>query len=65
MKVAHYLERIGGVSIYPIIALAIFLLVFTLLSIWAFGASKQYIATMENMPLGTEPETTHPTTTPQ
>lgn len=58
MKVANYLERIADVSIYPIIALSMFLLVFVLMCIWAFGATKGYIRTMENLPLGIEPEIT-------
>lgn len=63
MKVANYLERIADVSIYPIIALSMFFLVFVLMSIWAFGATKGYISNMENLPLGTEPEIT-PNTQP-
>lgn len=58
MKVKNYLEQIADVSIYPVAALTIFFLVFVLISIWAFGATKNYINTMENLPLGTEPEIT-------
>lgn len=51
MKFVHYLERITGVSIYPLISLMMFFILFLLLTIWAIKARKSYITTMKNIPL--------------
>lgn len=63
MKVKNYLEQISDVSIYPVVALTIFFIVFVLITVYAFGATKKYVQTMENLPLGTEPEI-NPTSQP-
>lgn len=51
MKFRHYLESITGVGIYPMVSLIIFFVFFTLLSIWAFKASKGYISALKNLPM--------------
>jgi cytochrome c oxidase cbb3-type subunit 4 len=54
MKFIHYLEKITGVSIYPLSSLLIFFLFFTMMTIWVFKADKSYLKRMKYMPL---PET--------
>ncbi len=51
MKFVHYLERITGVSIYPLTSLMMFFMLFLLLTIWAFKAGKGYIHMMKHIPL--------------
>lgn len=54
MKFINYLQSITGVGIYPLIALLIFFLFFTALSVWAFKADKTYIKNMKSLPLQSE-----------
>jgi cbb3-type cytochrome oxidase subunit 3 len=51
------LETIEGVSIYPIIGLILFFLIFIGIVIWALKADKKYIKKMENIPLDNEEPT--------
>jgi cytochrome c oxidase cbb3-type subunit 3 len=50
MKFIHYLEKITGVSIYPLSSLLIFFLFFTMMTIWVVKADKGYLRAMKNMP---------------
>ncbi|MBL1212613.1 MAG: cbb3-type cytochrome c oxidase subunit 3 [Ignavibacteriae bacterium] len=50
------LETIDGVSIFPIIGLILFFLIFIGIVIWAFKADKKYIKKMENIPLENDNE---------
>lgn len=50
MKFKHYLESITGVGVYPMASLIIFFLFFSLLTIWAIKANKQYIEEMKQLP---------------
>jgi cytochrome c oxidase cbb3-type subunit IV len=45
------LGTIDGVSVFPIIGLILFFLIFIGVVIWAFKADKNYIKKMENIPL--------------
>ena len=56
--VIHYLEQIEGVAIYPIIALIIFLSVFTIMTIHTFTIKKDEIRGFANIPF--EDEETNP-----
>ena len=57
MKFIHYLERITGVGIYPLISLIIFFLFFTVLLLWIIRADKTYISALKNIPFpGNETE---------
>lgn len=48
----HYLARIEGVEIYPIISLIIFFAFFLGLLLWVhYRADKKYVSTMSNLPL--------------
>ncbi len=51
MKFQNYLEKIAGVEMYPLISLLLFVSFFILVTIWAFGTSKELIKRMENLPL--------------
>lgn len=49
-----HMETIAGVEIFPIISLLIFFIFFVLLFWWVLTARKDYIETVEALPL--EPE---------
>lgn len=51
MKFKHYLETISGISIFPMISLAIFFVFFAVLIIWTMTLKKERIAKMKNIPL--------------
>lgn len=51
MKFTNYLEKIAGVSIYPIISLVLFVTFFTLVSIWIFKMDKKELERVERLPL--------------
>lgn len=51
MKFINYLEKIGGVSVYPIISLVLFAALFVVVVIYAFRTSRESISEMENLPL--------------
>ncbi|MBX3007267.1 MAG: cbb3-type cytochrome c oxidase subunit 3 [Melioribacteraceae bacterium] len=50
------LSNIEGVSVFPIIALILFVLIFTLAIIWVFRLDKKYIKQMEIIPLDSNNE---------
>ncbi len=57
MKFIHYLEKITGVGIYPLISLMIFFVFFTGLLFWILRADKDYINDLKNIPFaGNETE---------
>lgn len=49
-----HMETIAGVEVYPIISLLIFFIFFVLLFWWVFTAKKDYLKTMEEIPLESE-----------
>ncbi|MEG9327151.1 CcoQ/FixQ family Cbb3-type cytochrome c oxidase assembly chaperone [Salinimicrobium catena] len=49
-----HMETIAGIEIYPILSLLIFFVFFVLLFWWVFTARKDYIESMEQIPLETE-----------
>lgn len=49
-----HMETISGVEIYPIISLLIFFIFFVILFWWVFTARKEYISSMEQIPLESE-----------
>lgn len=51
MKFIHYLEKITGVEIYPMISLIVFFVFFTLLLLYIFKTDKKYFNKVENLPL--------------
>ena len=51
MKFIHYLEKITGVSIYPLISFTIFGLFFLVVLIWVFKTDKQKICDVSRIPL--------------
>ncbi len=50
MKFINYLERITGVSIYPLSSLLVFFLFFTAMTVWALRADKNYIRLLKSIP---------------
>ena len=51
MKFVHYLEKITGVSIYPLISFVIFGLFFLVVLIWVLKTDKQKIYDVSRIPL--------------
>jgi hypothetical protein len=51
MKFIHYLEKITGVSIYPLISFTIFGLFFLFMLIWVIKADKKTIYDISRIPL--------------
>lgn len=47
----HYFELIDGVEIYPLFSLIVFMIFFTLVSLWSLKADKKYLKEMEMLPL--------------
>ncbi len=50
------LSALEGVSIYPIVSLIIFFLVFAFAIFWVIKLDKKYINRMESIPLDFNPE---------
>ena len=53
---SEHLSSIDGVSIYPIISLILFFLVFAFTIIWVVKLDKKYINRMGNLPLDSNSE---------
>lgn len=51
MKFSNYLEKITGVSIYPIISLTLFVTFFVLVTILIFKMDKRELERAEKLPL--------------
>lgn len=51
MKFSHYLEKITGVSVYPIISLTLFITFFVLVTILIFKMDKHELEHAEQLPL--------------
>ena len=51
MKFSTYLEKIVGVSIYPVISLILFVTIFALVTLWIFSIDKKEIERIEKLPL--------------
>ena len=51
MKFIHYLEKITGVSIYPLSSFLIFSLFFLLMLVWILRADKKRIREISRLPL--------------
>ncbi len=51
MKFSNYLGSIENVSIYPIITIILFMLVFFGAVLWIVTRDKEYVSEMENVPL--------------
>jgi len=51
MKFSNYLSSIENVSIYPVITIILFMLVFIGAVLWIVTRDKEYISELENIPL--------------
>jgi hypothetical protein len=54
MKFSNYLGSIENVSIYPVITIILFMLVFIGAVLWIVTRDKEYISEMESVPLDKE-----------
>lgn len=52
--IRNVLENIGGIQIYPIVSLILFLLVFGGMTLWALRLRRPYVNHMGNLPLEDE-----------
>lgn len=52
MKFIHYLGRIAGVDIYPLLSLIIFGSFFIVMLVWLYNVDKGYIDEASRIPLG-------------
>lgn len=51
MKFIHYLEKVTGVSIYPLISFVIFGLFFLVMLLWVLKSDKKLIYDISRIPL--------------
>ena len=51
MKFVHYLEKITGVSIYPLLSFIIFGLFFLAMLVWVIKVDKKTINNISRIPL--------------
>lgn len=51
MKFVHYLEKITGVSIYPLLSFIIFGIFFLIMLVWVIRADKKTIHDISRIPL--------------
>lgn len=51
MKFIHYLEKVTGVSIYPLISFVIFGLFFLFMLLWVLKSDKKLIYDISRIPL--------------
>ena len=51
MKFSTYLEKISGVSIYPLISLSLFVVFFLAVIYWMYRLDSKEIEYIENLPL--------------
>ena len=51
MKFIHYLEKIGGVDIYGILSLMIFVLFFIAMLVWVFKTKRKTFSEISRIPL--------------
>jgi cytochrome c oxidase cbb3-type subunit IV len=51
MKFTHYLEKIAGVSIYPVVSLLMFVSFFVIVTLWVISMDKNKLEHIENLPL--------------
>lgn len=51
MKFSTYLEKIAGVSIYPVVSLVMFVAFFAIVTFWIYSIDKNEIERIGNLPL--------------
>ncbi len=51
MKFSTYLEKIAGVSIYPVVSLVLFVVFFAVVTYWMYSIDKNEISRIEKLPL--------------
>jgi hypothetical protein len=51
MKFVHYLEKISGVSIYPVLSFLIFSIFFLVVFVWVLKTDRKRMQEMSRIPL--------------
>lgn len=51
MKFIHYIERISGVSIYGLVSLVLFAVIFLVMLVWSLKADGKMIDEIRKIPL--------------
>jgi cbb3-type cytochrome oxidase subunit 3 len=51
MKFIHYIEKIGGVEVFGMISLGIFVLFFLAVLIWVFKTNKKTFSAISRIPI--------------
>lgn len=51
MKFTYYLEKIAGISVYPLVSLLLFVSFFIIVTFWVLRTDKKTIEHIENLPL--------------
>jgi cytochrome c oxidase cbb3-type subunit 4 len=49
--IKNVLESIAGVEVFPVISLLLFVIVFTVMFVWAMRRDKEYLTEMAELPL--------------
>jgi len=49
--IRNVLESIAGVEVFPVISLLLFVIVFTVMFVWAMRRDKEYLSEMAELPL--------------
>ena len=49
--IQNVLTNIGGIGLYGVISICIFIAVFLVAMLWMFGLNRRYIRAMERLPL--------------
>jgi hypothetical protein len=60
--ISETLQRIDGVTAFPIIGLALFFVMFAACVVWVIRLDKRYVSHMERMPLDAESDSVEETT---
>lgn len=54
MKFTYYLEKIAGISVYPVVSLLMFVSFFAIVTLWVLRMDKGTVKHIENLPLDNE-----------
>lgn len=51
MKFTYYLEKIAGISVYPVVSLLMFVAFFSIVTLWVLRSDKRTNEYLANLPL--------------
>jgi cytochrome c oxidase cbb3-type subunit IV len=55
--ISETLQRIDGITIFPIIGMILFIVAFSACVVWVVRLDKRYVSHMEQLPLESDEET--------